>query len=779
MKIFNHVVNDFTTTYLRDILDIEKLEEHVTNGVIRCQDHPLYPRLTILNYTEKAQFDRIWDSVTSVCRGLIVETSLQVGPVPSNPFDGARVIARAFNKFHNLNTEYVPETMEENLIGIPEVTDKLDGCFLGNTLLNLWDGGTITIREVVKNRLKVKLVGADVAGRLVPTEIVDWFDNGIKDQWLLLTVDCLPSLKSGCRTGNHIPVTPNHRILLNGRYQPAAYAKVGDLVSTQELRPDNAVLELIRAGLLGDGSLSKNGTHSYSYGENHKQEHLEYVKEIRLWLGECAIQGKSKVSGHGTIMEQANSKAYTWLERIRQLWYPNGTKVVPKDLSWMNNFCVAKWYMDDGSLQHDERQKDRAHFATNGFKKKDCERLGVKLRELYGVDYRLSEDNRGGSTWSVRLNAGKNGEIDKFWKAIAAHIVPCLRYKLPKEYRNVKYSGHTPGKEIREKRDVKILRISKLTGDQKTATHSYFRSGCKGFDIKTTTGNYMVRGVLVHNSLGIVFPYDNQWHVATRGSFDSDQARWATAFLREHLNVTELLHPDEPFPKGYTPVCEIIYAANRIVVSYDFEGLVLLAFVGPNDAYEMPRAMAERAAVLVGLPIVKKFKKTLSECVKENIPNTEGYVLTYPNGVKVKVKFEEYVRLHRILTGLSPIAVWEMMKNSQDSEIDRLLEDPKIPEGFKTWLKKWDAKLSEDFSKIEDTTYKLHTLVKEAGLIREKYSREERKALAEFIIRTVEDITYQKGLQFALADGKSIIQEIWEYIRPNGKAIDTFKKEGE
>lgn len=278
-------------------------------------------------------------------------------------------------------------------------------------------------------------------------------------------------------------------------------------------------------------------------------------------------------------------------------------------------------------------------------------------------------------------------------------------------------------------------------------------------------------------SLGIIYFYDDRHWVATRGSFDSEQARWATTYLREHVRDNNLLQ--QPFPEGWTPVCEIIYAANRIVVTYDFEGLVLLGFVDPVLGIQMNRHGAERAATLVGLPIVKKFKKSLSECVAENTPNTEGYVLTYSNNVKVKVKFAEYVRLHRILTGLSPIAIWEMLRDNQREQIDTLLNDPKIAEGFKEWLTNWNNKLLKDFSEIAQFSQHLHDEAKGNGLVHTIYSREQRKSLAAFVMKQTEAYPYQKGLQFALADKKDISSDIWGLVRPNGRAVDTFKKEGE
>jgi RNA ligase len=69
-------------------------------------------------------------------------------------------------------------------------------------------------------------------------------------------------------------------------------------------------------------------------------------------------------------------------------------------------------------------------------------------------------------------------------------------------------------------------------------------------------------------SLAILFHDGDRWRVATKGSFDSPQARLAELWLAAH--PLHLLTP------GTTYLFELIATDNRIVVKYDFEGLVLL-----------------------------------------------------------------------------------------------------------------------------------------------------------------------------------------------------------
>lgn len=80
-------------------------------GLINRRDHDDF---ILLDYSNECQYDRHWDAVTSVCRGLIIDSR------------DWSVAARPFPKFFNLGEE--PESRLENL---PKtsflVTEKMDG----------------------------------------------------------------------------------------------------------------------------------------------------------------------------------------------------------------------------------------------------------------------------------------------------------------------------------------------------------------------------------------------------------------------------------------------------------------------------------------------------------------------------------------------------------------------------------------------------------------------------------------------------------------------------
>jgi hypothetical protein len=269
-------------------------------------------------------------------------------------------------------------------------------------------------------------------------------------------------------------------------------------------------------------------------------------------------------------------------------------------------------------------------------------------------------------------------------------------------------------------------------------------------------------------SMGIVYFWDGKWWVATRGSFDSEQARWATKYLRDHA-VRKGIEPN--WPEGFTPVCEVIYPENRIVVNYDFEGLIFTGLVDNVTGRKQPRNVLETVCERNGLPVVEVFDKTLAEAAAENIPNKEGYVLEYSNGVMVKVKFSEYVRLHRILTGLNPKAIWEMLAEGQGDAVDAILADPTMPKGFVDWFSGWVEQLRARYKEIAYRATEVYTHRPIINLGTDV--KLARKTTAQYFIRTPE----LSSILFAMLDGKQYASIIWDKIKPKGN--DTFKKDGE
>lgn len=175
----------------------------------------------------------------------------------------------------------------------------------------------------------------------------------------------------------------------------------------------------------------------------------------------------------------------------------------------------------------------------------------------------------------------------------------------------------------------------------------------------------VVKSEKFDGSLGIIYLGPVGLAVSTRGSFDSPQAQHATKRLCEYLemfpqvevNLRELLSND------YTPLVEIIYPENRIVLQYgELDELVLLDIIDNASAesditlfddLEWPADKAEKTLISGG------FYDTMISDVPDN---KEGFVLYWPHsGFRCKVKGATYMALHRILTNTSAREIWRFM----------------------------------------------------------------------------------------------------------------------
>jgi RNA ligase len=206
-------------------------------------------------------------------------------------------------------------------------------------------------------------------------------------------------------------------------------------------------------------------------------------------------------------------------------------------------------------------------------------------------------------------------------------------------------------------------------------------------------------------SLGILYWHEDKPFIASRGSFSSEQALMATELLHtQYAHVIPNLDPTKTY------LFEIIYPENRIVVDYGAERkLVFLAVIDTQTGIDIVEtqnfrsAAAQSAAAaslrVDGFDIVKRYDglndlhllKTLEE------ENKEGFVVRFQSGYRLKVKFEEYQRIHRIVTGVSNVSIWEYLKAGQD--LTPILE--KVPDEFYEWVKETHAQLLVQFAEIE------------------------------------------------------------------------------
>lgn len=236
-------------------------------------------------------------------------------------------------------------------------------------------------------------------------------------------------------------------------------------------------------------------------------------------------------------------------------------------------------------------------------------------------------------------------------------------------------------------------------------------------------------------SLGILYWLDDEPYIATRGSFESPQAQRATQLLRTYdLSALD---------RRLTYLFEIIYPENRIVVNYgDRRELVLLAIIDTATGREYPLTD-------VGFPVAKQHGEVtdVASLRALNLDNEEGFVVRFASGLRVKVKCAEYVRLHRLLTGLSEKMILEEYLMT-GADLTNLIE--RVPDEFNAWLQQTVNHLRAQYNDIEKAARQIF-LATEATT---------RKEYAAIFTKTA-----YSAILFQMLDGRDYTQLIWKRVK--------------
>ncbi len=181
-------------------------------------------------------------------------------------------------------------------------------------------------------------------------------------------------------------------------------------------------IEWLNGELLADGCLSSRGIHSanFTYGSKY----LEYIKYVSNILDSFGIKQMGKInkryyedSDYSTY--HYASLAYEELIKLKEKWYLNRHKIVPKDIELTPLTC-RQWYIGDGSLAHQKGRMPHIRLATSGLFIEDTECLVIQLNKLGFKVTRRNHGNRIGiSTYSTK----------DFLEYIGKCPVDCYQYK--------------------------------------------------------------------------------------------------------------------------------------------------------------------------------------------------------------------------------------------------------------------------------------------------------------------------------------------------------------
>lgn len=242
-------------------------------------------------------------------------------------------------------------------------------------------------------------------------------------------------------------------------------------------------------------------------------------------------------------------------------------------------------------------------------------------------------------------------------------------------------------------------------------------------------------------SLGILFHYKGQWLMTSRGSFTSEQAIKAQQMLNDKYDI---LHLD----KDTSYVFEIIYPSNRIVIDYGTtEALYFLAAFKREGEEIFPPPVEQ--ITKAGFPICPSYPQYTEYSQLHNLDwaNHEGFVIRFSTGERMKIKFENYLELHRMATCLSTTMVYEWWCDKKS--LADLLEI--TPDEFHPWVKEQWLTLQHEYD-VQCASYT------------EYVNHYDYLSQREFALE-IRDHPH-KAIMFSIRSGKDVFSQISKLIKP-------------
>jgi RNA ligase len=248
-------------------------------------------------------------------------------------------------------------------------------------------------------------------------------------------------------------------------------------------------------------------------------------------------------------------------------------------------------------------------------------------------------------------------------------------------------------------------------------------------------------------SMGLSYWDSEQWAITTRGSFTSPQAIWATQWLHEHVDTSR-------WTSGETYIFEIIYPENRIVLDYrGFAGLVLIGYRINATGEDYWHNEFKYFAGLDDVRVVERVHSTSLDALlaqAKTLKGTEGWVIRFSNGLRVKIKTDEYLRLHRILTNVTERTIWEYLKD--DKSFDDLLDQ--VPDEFMQWVNATRNRLIRELAVIW-----VDAFIDALNVLELHDSRADQA-------RWIKAHAKYPGLVFGIMDQKDVTPLIWKMLKP-------------
>jgi hypothetical protein len=364
---------------------------------------------------------KIWDAEVNPPNmlNLVSGTKLPVGGSYGKAILSSEVLTTMYNNFReSMSIKNIDGLFTEGMViyaYIGGASWRMYKCLDYRTSV-LTRNGWIKLGVIVQNKLRIEVATLLNDGSLGWRFVNGWHKSKLEGREM-----CRVRLKNSVKTSlgyRGVNSTVDHKWITPEGEIPAGELS-NRVVYTGELAPNKKQMEIVIGTLLGDASISK--------GERRlrfSQTDILYSKLKSKLLDEF-VQSEFELDMQKYRESLANNswqvstESCIWCSQLREKWYPNGKKMVPKDIE-LTSLMLAIWYMDDGSLSGGRI----ATLATMGFSKDEIEFLIKKLSD-YGINgCSITTQN------VIIFNADGTREL---MKKIGSYIIPCMRRKVTKD----------------------------------------------------------------------------------------------------------------------------------------------------------------------------------------------------------------------------------------------------------------------------------------------------------------------------------------------------------
>jgi RNA ligase len=132
--------------------------------------------------------------------------------------------------------------------------------------------------------------------------------------------------------------------------------------------------------------------------------------------------------------------------------------------------------------------------------------------------------------------------------------------------------------------------------------------------------------------------------------------------------------------------------------------------------------------------------------------NEEGFVVRFSNGDRMKIKGDEYIRLHKIMTCVSTTAIWEVLSTGGD--VSTILKD--VPDEFYKKIMEYSGSLVTGYQNMDLEYQKIYGLIMGFDDVTDN-----RREFARYATRFD-----NSAILFKMYDGADYSALIWKSIKP-------------